>query len=225
MGMRHRQQPIGHERRRPAGARSTAKERRTLRRVVGGPRSAFPPSPLASRGRKPTLPAGAFPFLRHPLQLPLLDPRRQEVPEPRTHPGLMSEGRPALLHVDDRADHAPTHLRRPIGLAKANLGAYEKGHRDHNRMPAPARELPHRPIFHTYGARWASSLAADWRHATKGGSPSTSPDCRSCLGRRIGTDPTAAGRGGQIARTLSRTRKIGILSEGNFHHQLIRRTS
>jgi hypothetical protein len=30
-----------------------------------------------------------------------------------------------------QAGHAPPDLRRPIGLVKANLGAYEKDHRDH----------------------------------------------------------------------------------------------
>jgi hypothetical protein len=89
--------------------------------------------------------------LSSPLQLPRLDPGRDEVAEASADPGLVpEEARPALLHVDDDANCAPANLRWPVWLVKANLGADEDVHDGRRsrvgRRLVNARSAPSPPV-------------------------------------------------------------------------------
>jgi hypothetical protein len=77
-------------------------------------------------------------YQTEPLQLPRLDPGRDEIAEPRPDPRRCSRGCSALLHVDDGADRSPANLERSVQFIKSNFGPDEKVH-DGRRFPVGRR--------------------------------------------------------------------------------------
>ena len=62
----------------------------------------------------------------HPLQLPLLDPRREEVAEAGADPGLVPKLGAAHLYVDDDTDRCPANLGRSVRLIEPDFRADEE---------------------------------------------------------------------------------------------------